>query len=106
MKLNQANQERNETGAVTALKNACVCRCRKALAQLAKVRAAIFDEARAVLNSPERLLRLSLNEAEALAWQTGYPHLVFPVLAAEKIEAVNAWSARQEDVRRASRVAA
>ncbi len=42
-----------------------------------------------------RLLRLALNEAEALAWQTDYPHLVFPVLAAEKARATARWHRRQ-----------
>jgi hypothetical protein len=43
----------------------------------------------------EQLVRLALNEAEALARQTWYPHLVFPDLAAEKIQAVAAWENRQ-----------
>lgn len=42
-----------------------------------------------------RLLRLALNEAEALSWQTGFPHLVFPVLALEKAQAAVAWHQRQ-----------
>jgi hypothetical protein len=40
---------------------------------------------------PERLFRVALNEAEALAWETEYPQLVFPSLAEEKIEAISAW---------------
>jgi hypothetical protein len=32
-----------------------------------------------------------LNEAEALAWETEYPQLVFPALAEEKIEAISSW---------------
>jgi hypothetical protein len=40
---------------------------------------------------PERLFRVALNEAEALAWETEYPQLVFPSLAEEKIEAMSAW---------------
>src|SRR5580692_11834981 len=40
---------------------------------------------------PERLFRVALNEAEALAWETEYPQLVFPALAEEKIEAISAW---------------
>jgi hypothetical protein len=42
------------------------------------------------------MLRLALNEAEALAWQTLYPHLVFPDLAAEKVRGVAAWNSRQQ----------
>jgi hypothetical protein len=41
------------------------------------------------------LARLALNEAEALAWQTGVPHLVFPELADEKIRELAAWRERQ-----------
>lgn len=47
-----------------------------------------------------RLLRLVLNEAEGLAWQTEFPHLVFPALAVEKAEAAVAWHQRQTALRR------
>jgi len=43
------------------------------------------------LELPQRLLRAALNEAEALAWETGYPQLVFPTLAEEKIAAFSKW---------------
>jgi len=33
----------------------------------------------------------ALNEAEAAAWQTMFPHLVFPALATEKVQAAIAW---------------
>lgn len=41
------------------------------------------------------LLKLTLNEAEALAAQTGFPDLVFPVLAEEKLSALQSWHQRQ-----------
>jgi hypothetical protein len=44
------------------------------------------------------MLRLVLNEAEALAWQTAYPHLVFPELAAEKAHAAAQWEQRQRSL--------
>ena|SRR5687768_1102322 len=47
-----------------------------------------------------RVLRLALNEAEALAWQTNYPQLFFPVLAAEKAQGAVKWHQRQRSVRR------
>ena len=47
------------------------------------------------------LLRLALNEAEALAWSTEVPQLVFPLLAREKAEFALAWHRRQRAVRRA-----
>ena len=43
--------------------------------------------------------RLALTEAEALAWQTPYPHLFFPLLAEEKAALANQWSARQRLVK-------
>jgi hypothetical protein len=46
-----------------------------------------------------RVLRLVLNEAEAIAWQTGFPALVFPALAAEKARNIAAWDERQQAVR-------
>ena len=49
-----------------------------------------------------QMLRSVLNEAEALAWQTPYPHLLFPVLAQEKAESARQWAERQLDVRRAT----
>lgn len=45
-----------------------------------------------------RMLSLALKEAEALAWQTEYPHLVFPLLAAEKVQATVAWHQRQSKI--------
>jgi len=46
-----------------------------------------------------RVLRLALTEAEALAWQTEFPHLFFPALAAEKAEAALLWHRRQRALR-------
>ena len=34
--------------------------------------------------------------ADALAWQTDYPHLLFPVLATEKIQNAANWKRRQQ----------
>jgi len=45
------------------------------------------------------MLHLALNEAEALAGETGFPLLVFPELAREKAESVAAWGRRQQAVR-------
>lgn len=44
----------------------------------------------------ERLLALALNEAEAVAWHSEYPHLVFPELALEKAAAAVSWQRRQK----------
>mgnify|MGYP001332567099 CR=1 FL=1 len=69
--------------------------CRKVRAQIAAVREAIQAEFRQMLAIPERLIRLALDEAEALAWQTTVPQLVFPELAVEKVRAAADWNARQ-----------
>lgn len=74
-----------------------ICRnaCGKVLAQIALSRAAVLAEWSDALKTQQHAIRLALNEAEALAWQTMYPHLVFPVLATEKVQAVAAWNTRQ-----------
>ena len=46
----------------------------------------------------QRLIDLALNEAEALAWQTPFPHLVFATLAEEKARAAAQWRVRQEAI--------
>lgn len=52
------------------------------------------------------LVKLALNEAEALALQTPFPHLVFPTLAQEKVSAVAVWHHRQAALRRTEPVLA
>jgi len=70
--------------------------------QIAVAKEHIFAESREQLPAAEQLLRLALNEAEALAWQTAFPQLLFPVLATEKVQAVATWNVTQQNVRRAS----
>lgn len=106
MKLNNAIEDVKHEAAGTAFKNACVASCRKMLAQIARAKEAIFAESREALQTQEHLLHLALNEAEALAWQTAYPHLVFPTLATEKVQAVADWNSHQQFVRRSGRIAA
>ena len=88
-----------ETGTVLSPLQACVASCRKAVAQIRKVKDALFAEYRAAARHNERLLQLALNEAEAIAWQTRYPHLFFPALALEKAQALTAWQTHQRAVR-------
>lgn len=66
--------------------------------QVARVREGLFAEWREMLATQERVLRLALNEAEALAWQTEMPHLVFPALAEEKVRALARWNVRQRSM--------
>jgi hypothetical protein len=102
MKLNETNEKRGNVAVAGGLKQVCLTSCRQVLARVARAKAAIFAEAYQALKSQEHLLRLALNEAEAAAWQTMFPHLVFPTLAMEKVQAVATWDARQRAIRRNS----
>ena len=95
MKSNQNQQRDNIATIRPTFTQRCVTSCRKVIGQIKKTKQAILTEFRSVLSTHEQLLRLALKEAEALAWQTDYPHLVFPVLATEKAQAVAAWQTRQ-----------
>jgi len=72
---------------------------RNTLDAIAKARALIEREFGLLRQREPRLLRQALNEAEAIAWQTGFPQLVFPSLALEKAHAVAAWEYRQRTMR-------
>jgi len=84
----------------------CRASCRRLLAQIEKTKNSILAEFRGTLGAHEQLLGLALNEAESLAWQTAFPHLVFPMLATEKAEAVAAWHARQQSMRQTGSLSA
>ena len=99
MKSNHTEQNRKNAESGTTFKNTCLTSCQKVLARITSVKEAIFHESFAALKTREHLLRLALNEAEAAAWQTNYPHLFFPALAAEKVQAVANWNARQQSMR-------
>jgi len=76
----------------------CVASCRKILAQLEDVKAQVVAEFRDQLEDHQHVLELALNEADALAWQTGFPQLLFPTLAVEKAHAVTGWYLRQQSL--------
>jgi hypothetical protein len=78
----------------------CLASCRKLIEQTEKTKDAVLAQFRDLGKEHEKLLRLAVNEAEALAWQTPYPHLVFPVLAQEKAQAVATWQRRQQSLLR------
>jgi hypothetical protein len=99
MKRKNTNQNVTNGSGRTALKNTCLAVCQKVLERIAGAREMILRESLGALRAQERVLRLALNEAEAAAWQTAYPDLVFPVLATEKVEAVVAWDAKRQRVR-------
>jgi len=100
MKLNHETR----TGG-SSFKNACAVACQKILKQLTAVKEAVFAESYNAMPTEEHLLRLALNEAEAAAFQTQFPQLVFPTLAMEKAQAVINWH-RQQEVRRPGRALA
>src|SRR6185436_1364829 len=79
-----------------SLKASCQALCRKLLAQINNTKEQLFSEFKEYFGPEEHVLRLALNEAEALAWQTDYPHLLFPELAAEKAEAAAKWEQHQQ----------
>ena len=85
---------------------ACAASCKKLLAKIAQARKSLMAEFQEGFAPHEHLLDLALNEAEALAWQTSYPHLVFPALAAEKARAVVNWTARQQLIQRRNNASA
>jgi len=70
--------------------------CAQITAQLAAAKTQVSAEFSERLAGHESVLRLALNEAEALAWETNYPHLVFTTLAMEKAQAAATWENRQQ----------
>jgi len=89
--------DKNESwGNDQTITNRCLQSCGELLAGIERVRNRIANEFHETLEANGQLVQLALNEAEALAWQTAYPHLLFPSLAMEKIQAVTAWQTRQQ----------
>ena len=99
---NQAIQSNSTRNAAQV----CLASCRKLIASLARTKNALLSEFRKTLAGHEQLVNLALNEAEALAWETGFPQLVFPTLATEKVQALAAWDARQRSMQRAHSIRA
>ena len=94
----KTNQGVGQNAVKTAAK-VCIESCQQLAAQFERAKGNLLAELRETLEVPEKLFRLALNEAEALAWESGYPHLVFPVLATEKVQATAQWNARQQFLR-------
>ncbi len=82
------------------LAGAAVASCQKLVAQIEQAKNRLIQEFSEQLAGHESVLRLALNEAEALAWETSYPHLVFATLAVEKAQAAATWENRQRSFRR------
>jgi tRNA nucleotidyltransferase/poly(A) polymerase len=77
------------------LKDTCQELCAKFVQQIGQAKKNLVAEFRDAFATQEQLLQLAIVEADALAWQTDYPHLLFPALATEKIERAAHWQARQ-----------
>src|SRR6266700_1832135 len=91
----KTNESWKDNPSARTFANACKASCRKLLDRLTSAKEAILNEFRQSAGPNEHLLQLALNEAEALAWQTEFPYLVFPELAMEKAQAVTLWQHRQ-----------
>lgn len=78
----------------------------RAFAALARVRGDIEHKYASVKDQAPRIVHLTLNEAEAVAWDSGFPHLVFPLLAEEKLSKAAAWVNRQRTLREDTHVLA
>ena len=76
----------------------CLEYCRKLLAEIQDAKRELINQFRSVFAGQEKLLRLALNEAEALAFQTDFPHLVFPTLAMEKVQSAAQWRKQQQAI--------
>jgi len=88
-KQDYCNENKTLTGAAMAT-------CQKLVTVMEKMKDRMVQEFSAKLTGHEAVLRLALNEAEALAWETPYPHLVFATLAREKAQAATVWENRQQ----------
>jgi len=106
MKRNQCN-ETSRPGRIETAANfarACANCCERIANRLNQAKDALLIEARHRFAAPERLAKLAVNEAESLAWEAGYPHLLFPTLAQEKLQAVATWNRRQREMLRGSSI--
>jgi len=77
------------------LKDTCQEWCAKLVQQIGQAKNNLVAEFQEAFATQQQLLQLAIVEADALAWQTDYPHLLFPALAAEKIERAAHWRTRQ-----------
>jgi hypothetical protein len=93
MNTTQCNKQNLTTD--KTLQGVCQNLCAKLVQQIGQAKNNLVTEFRDAFTTQEQLLQLAIVEADALAWQTDYPHLLFPALATEKIESAASWRARQ-----------
>ena len=94
--MNTTNENKNNPE--ETFTNRCLQCCKVLLTEIEQAKNTIVNDFHETLDTHGNLFRLALNEAEALAWQTDYPHLVYPTLALERVQAVAAWRKRQQSV--------
>ena len=94
--MNMTNENKNQ--AEPSFANRCLGSCKALLAEIEQARHMIVNELQETLDTHGNLFRLALNEAEALASQTAFPHLFFPALAHERVQAVVNWRQRQQAI--------
>ncbi len=79
---------RTQTAPSVNRSNFTLAACNRILAEMDKARSQILGSFRGLISEGQRgLVNHAIEEAEALAWETGFPHLLFPVLALEKASA-------------------
>ncbi len=81
----------------------CLNSCRKMLDGIDRIRVGLVEDLDEASTELRGAVHSALNEAEALAFQTPFPHLVFPALAEEKVASARQWAGRQERIRRDTR---
>jgi len=92
------NNMENNNDATTrrTFRSGCIAAGREIASFLEALKREVFEEYQSALGTNDQLLRLALIEAEALARQTEFPHLFFPVLATEKASNAARWQYRQQ----------
>jgi hypothetical protein len=99
MKRNNLSVVSNTTKRCGEVAVRCLKACEKFLAQMQRVKEQIIAQVQTGYPAPrQHWVSQTLNEAEALAWQSGFPHLVFPVLAEEKVSNLKQWQQHQNAV--------
>jgi hypothetical protein len=76
----------------------CQCVSRNLKSRVRELKAKLLSEFRGRVDRHGHVLELALNEAEALAWESGFPQLLFPTLALEKARSVARWHDHQQAV--------
>ena len=92
----KTNREQNNVVETKALKGACASAVKNVAQRIDAVKREVFAEFQTALGANDQLLRLALIEADALARQTEFPHLIFPLLAAEKARNAARWQFHQQ----------